>query len=192
MKGMLAKGWCFAILLQIIFIVDLVTIQGLMAQESEESKGTKLTWEVVSKSKSIFDYANYLEENPEAEHVDELKILIDKFFKNEVTALKNEGKKIIHDSTNMPRLQRPLLMSNGSAKYLVNGIALQFPNGLGIVSQIKWYSDPTNPIKIIIKDDTIAKITGRGIAIVGNEVYTFLISEQIENEKKSSIEKPSK
>ena len=40
--------------------------------------------------------------------------------------------------------------------------------------------------------DAIEEITGRGMAVVGNEVYAFRINAQIPKEKKSSIEKQGK
>jgi hypothetical protein len=131
-----------------------------------------LSWEDIVKSKNVWDevkisndieiYANYFDHNPDTEHIDELKTLVDNFLKSIIAnALKN-GCTIYQNQSILKGLKLNL---HDFTSLGINGGKVEGRN-------VIFYSDPTD----ILYFDTMQYmkyLRGKGIVIYNKNIFTY-------------------
>jgi hypothetical protein len=150
--------------LVLMVMLQLLNFAGCSATQTSTRTKTdppELTWEEVLQSNDINRYKEFLHENPNTEHYDELVSLINHFLVDKVYQLKEEGKDIIIGSDTIP--------------FNLNGNGAVWTIGAGSMSfgSVDWYSDPINHLRVRWERDGFKVLGGRGIGIRGNQAYLF-------------------
>jgi hypothetical protein len=127
----------------------------------------KSPWENISKSNDITAYATYLKRNPKTEHINELKKLINNFLINKINQEKKNGKELIK---NPPTI--PVPVTDLPFGFRI-GDSITLNNGYHAIMRMQWYSDPTNPLSLRMEENRVKYLSGKGVGIKGNKMYTF-------------------
>jgi len=139
------------------------------SQGQPKEKHVKLTWKDVYKSNDLDVYSDYLKENPNSEHLSDLRSMINRFFQERVSQAEKEGKQIIRNAQAIPGFS----INIGIPGIAVSNTMLSVAGGKERSGQIELYSDPTNLLVIMSRTNEISYVRGKGIAIAGNKLYTF-------------------
>lgn len=134
------------------------------AQQQEKSK---LKWEEVSLSKDIATYAQFLEENPQTEHLDEIKVLVNDFLNDKVAKAKQEGYEVIENASLIPGIY------SGGTKFTLGG-------GKIVLGPVEFYSDPTKMLVVELTGEGIKYVTGKGLGITDKKIYIFQNTKGLE------------
>jgi hypothetical protein len=137
------------------------------ASSSAPQAPPQLSWEDVGKSKSLFDYARFLEQHPATEHRAELEKLIADFFRDTIAKAQADGKSVIRNATEIKA------SVSGGAVSLSPGSVLVVQGGGIYMGDLQWLSDPFKPLVLVFGSGVIKVEQGRGIALWGKDVYCF-------------------
>jgi hypothetical protein len=125
-------------------------------------------WQEVARSDDMVVYFDYFEENPDTEHIIELRYLVDRLLRIKIDQAAGEGRQIIQNAKLIPGISGAgVVFGYGSKLWLGGGYWPQFVDGIDL------YSDPTAVLAIRMVKDGAEYVEGRGIFITEDKVYVM-------------------
>jgi len=121
-------------------------------------------WAQVILSEDIVVYADYLEANPETEHIEELKYLVDHFFRVKIEEAEKDGKQIVKNAKLIEGYSGQGIFGPGATLFLGGG-------NMPLIEGTFWYSDPTDVLAVQTTTEGIRYVQGRGVVIIEDKVY---------------------
>lgn len=124
-------------------------------------------WQQVAKSDDMSVYYDYLKENPDTEHIIDLRYLVDRLLRIKIDQAVIEGKQVIQNANLFPVKTGGGVFGIGTRMWLGGGYFPQLFEGVDI------YSDPTSVLAIHLVEEGAEYVEGIGIFITNDEVYVM-------------------